>query len=266
MKLLRNLIYAIVLLLFLIAGIVPRYRRLDVLKGFWERLTGAGPAIPQTARVAWFHAAGIGELMLCQLVIERLRMQHSDLVFAITVFDGEALQVAREKFPRDYVSLIPYDFTWAVRRARQRIHPSLFIIAENDIWPNLISVIGESGTPILIFNTRMTPREQTEHRWNGWLIRPALRHVSWWGVVQNEDAQWIETLFQLRHLQEIMGSLKIDGVSREKDSLNVQRLRQMWGFSDSETILVAGSTHAPEEEMMLTVYEQLQPLYPQLRA
>lgn len=266
MKLLRNLIYAIVLLLFLIAGIFPRYRRHDVLKGFWTKMKGAVPAIPAAARVAWIHAAGIGELMLCQPVIERLRTQHVDLTFAITVFDGEALAVAKSIFPNDHVALAPYDFTWAVRRARLRIHPSLFLIAENDIWPNLISEIGESHIPILIFNSRMTLREQKEHRWNGWLIRPALRHVSWWGAVQKEDAQWIETLFDVRMPPvEIMGTLKLDGISRAKASPNIQNLKRWWGFKEAEQILVAGSTHAPEEETILTVYEQLQPLHPQLR-
>lgn len=266
MKLLRNLIYAVALLLFLIAGIFPRYRRRDVLKGFWTKLKGTVPAIPAAARVAWFHAAGVGELMLCQPIIERLRTQSADLAFAITVFDGEALQVANAMFPQDYVSLSPYDFTWAVRRARRCLHPSLFLVAENDIWPNLISEMGESRIPILIFNTRITPREQREHRWNGWLIRPALRYVSWWGAVQKQDAQRIETLFRLRWPSvEVMGSLKLDGVSRARDCPNVQGLRRLWGFREPETIFVAGSTHAPEEEIILTVYEQLQLLYPQLR-
>lgn len=266
MKLLRNIIYATLLLMFLIAGIIPRYRRQDVLKGFWSKLTGAVSVIPSGTRVVWFHAAGVGELMLCQPIIERLRKDHACLTFAITVFDGEALQVATTLFARDYIALVPYDFTWAVRRARQRIHPSLFLIAENDLWPNLISEIGESGTPILIFNTRMTAREQTEHRWNGWLIRSALRHVSWWGAVGKVDVEWIERLFSLRESAvEITGSLKFDGILREKKSSDVLGLRRFWGFDESETIFVAGSTHAPEEELILTLYQQLQPLYPQLR-
>jgi len=112
----------------------------------------------------------------------------------------------------------------------------------------------------------MSSREQIEHRWNGWLIRPSLRYIRWWGAVTQTDADWIARLFGIGSPPvEVTGSLKFDGVLRERDNSQTRELRNLWNIKESDCVLVAGSTHEPEEEILLNIFTQLSEKWPRLK-
>jgi 3-deoxy-D-manno-octulosonic-acid transferase len=296
MRYLLNLLYVLILSLAGLCALIPRFRRNDVLGGFVDKFLGRAPeqsrlkfsetlggrgscraegeAAPQEPRapgntdspVVWLHAVSVGEALLCRPVLDGLRSLCSNLKFVLSVSTPDAFQIATHEYPDVDVFYAPYDFTWSVRRACRKVNPVLFIISENDIWPNLIREVGERGVPIAVFNTRMSTKEQNEHRWNGWLIRPSLRCIHWWGAVTQSDADWIARLFGVPSPPvEVTGSMKFDGILRDRDNPETAELRRLWQIKESDCVLVAGSTHAPEEEILLTIFRQLSPAWPRLK-
>jgi 3-deoxy-D-manno-octulosonic-acid transferase len=266
MRYLLNLLYLVILSLVGLCALVPRLRRMDVLTGFVSKFLGRAPQQRSDQSVVWFHAVSVGEALLCRPILDGLRRIDSDLMFVMSVSTPDGLSIAVREYPGIQVFYAPYDFTWSVRRACRAINPTLFIIAENDLWPNLIREVGARGVPVAVFNTRMSSREQVEHRWNGWLIRPALRYVRWWGVVTQQDADWIARLFRIHAPPvEVTGSLKFDGLLRDRNNPQTLELKKSWHITESDRVLVAGSTHAPEETMVLGIFVQLRKSWPELK-
>ncbi len=266
MRYLLNLIYLAVLSVILICAIHPRYRRRDVLGGFWQKFLGLVPRLVETRPVVWFHAACVGEAQVCGPVIRRLQRLRPDVRFVLSVFSVDGLQTARQEYPDLTVFFAPYDFTWSVNRAFRRIQPALVIIAENDLWPNFIAAAGRRRIPCAAFNTRISPRELREHAWNGWLISPSLSAIRWWGVVDRQAADGILKYFGVGSPPvEICGLLKFDGEIRQRRSTHLRDLRTRLGFSADDRILLAGSTHPGEEELILKAYLNMRRLFPKIR-
>lgn len=266
MRYLLNLIYLAVLVLLLVCGLHPRYRHRDVLTGFWARFWGLAPKLSDARPVVWIHAACVGETLLGGTVIRRLQERRSDVQFVLSVFSVDGLAVARKEFP-DLVSFYsPYDFTWSVNSVLQRLNPIALVIVENDLWPNLIGAAGRRGIPCAAFNSRISPREEREHAWNGWLMAPALSSIRWWGVVDQQAADGIRRFFGVGSPPvEVTGMVKWDSGSRSKISPGIERLRKQIAWCETDRILVAGSTHPGEEEILLSLFVNVRQRFPTLR-
>ncbi|MBM4077282.1 MAG: hypothetical protein FJ267_16755, partial [Planctomycetes bacterium] len=262
-----NVAYVLLLLGFVISGLIPQFRRMDILGGFWSKLFGRVPRFDSShGPVIWFHAVSVGDAMVCQPVIERLKSSFPGYQFAISVSTPDGLDVAKLAFPNDIVFFAPYDFTWAVKRVYRKLVPKILVIAENDFWPNLMREAHDRSVPLAIFNTRIARREQVEHQYDGWILRSGLRRTAWWGVITTEDADWIKRLFQVSSPPvSVTGSLKSDGILRERSNSRTMQLKKQLGFHSTDQIFVAGSTHESEEEVIVSIFETLQKDWPSLR-
>ena len=254
---------------FVIVALAIPFARLrrDVLhaftRNFWGRETPALDGRP----VVWLHAVSVGEVLVCQAVLRHLQEFRPDLQFILSVGTAEGLSIARNEFQDTSVFSAPFDFSWAIRRTFDSIRPVALVVAENDFFPNMLNEAMIRDVPLAVFNTRMSPREQLEHRWNAWLLRPGLRRVKWWGAVTEADAQWIRSFF---HVPEenlgITGSLKFDGVTRDPSrNSKTREIFRRFGFYDHDRVFVAGSTHPGEEAILIPIVKKLVLEFPALR-
>lgn len=254
-----------VLGVLLLWSLLRHGRRSELLPGFWQRFRGSVPRLADDRPVVWFHAVSVGEALLCRPVLQRLTAARPDLQFALSVSTPDGYAVARSQITEATVFWAPWDFTWAVRRVFAALQPCALVIAENDFWPSMLAEARRQRVPLAIFNTRMSRREQLEHRLNGWLLRDGLNSASWWGAVSEQDAMWVRRFFGAATATEVTGSLKFDGIVRDRHTDAARRLRADLGFGASDRVLVAGSTHAPEEEWLAAVAQQLVLDFPALK-
>jgi 3-deoxy-D-manno-octulosonic-acid transferase len=59
--------------------------------------------------------------------------------------------------------------------------------------------------------------------------------------------------------------LKFDGVMGDRENEATRRFAKLWQVRSTDVVWVAGSTQAPEEQIVLDVFAKLAPQYPQLR-
>ena len=247
-------------------AIFSKKTRRDALHAFTRNFWGTRGPVLDGRPVVWMHAVSVGELRICRAVLSRLSEQRPNLQFVLSVGTSDAMAVARRELPSISSFYMPFDFSWAVRRTFDLLNPVALIIAENDFWAQLLTEAKSRAVPLAIFNTRMSPREQTEHRWNAWLLRPGLKRAAWWGAVSTDDAAWIRHFFEVTSPPlEVTGSLKFDGQIRDPRNPDTQELRRTLGFLPSQQILVAGSTHHPEEKLIAALATRLSMDFPNLR-
>ena len=238
-------------------------------EGLWRKFVGQAPTPAGRGPVVWLHAVSVGEVLLLRPLIARFRSERPDLELVLSTTTNTGHAVARKTYPDLQVFYAPFDFGWSVRRVFSTLRPSLLLLAELELWPNLLAEAQRRSVPVAVVNARMSERSFVGYRrldrLTG-LVRRRLRTIAWWGAQTEVYAGRIAKLAGPESGPiAVTGSMKYDGVLTDPDNPETVRLRRLLGFCESERIIVAGSTHAPEEEMLLHVFGELWTEYPKLR-
>jgi 3-deoxy-D-manno-octulosonic-acid transferase len=228
---------------------------------FWgqiPRRSGDRPCI-------WLHAVSVGEVNVLEPILKRWERLHPEWDCVISTTTQTGYQLACKKYGPRTVFYCPLDFTWAVERAVQRIRPSLLVLAELELWPNLIFAVRKHGAKVAVINGRLGDRS-----FRGYTsIRPLVhRLLSRVGLiaVQNEDyAQRFLALGARQRFIRCTGSIKFDGARSNRNSPEVQDLAQLAGIAPDDIVFLVGSTQDPEESLALSVFRRLSDESPKLR-
>jgi 3-deoxy-D-manno-octulosonic-acid transferase len=173
--------------------------------------------------------------------------------------------LAKKKYSPRTVFYCPLDFSWAVRAAVKRIRPQLLVLAELELWPNLIRATQKHGARVAVVNGRLSDGSLRGYR----RIRPLIaRLLQSLDAVAAQNAEYAERFRDLGARPDavyLTGSIKFDGAQTQRHNPKTQQLAKLAGIQDGETVFLAGSTQEPEEELALQVYRELAAEYPTLR-
>lgn len=211
----------------------------------------------------WVHAVSVGEVIAVRPLVRELRRMHPKTQFVFSTVTPTGNQLARQMAEGDdQVVYLPLDISSIVRRVLKRVRPSLCIIAETELWPNWLSALFEAKIPVAVVNARVSDRSLCGYRLIRLLIAPALAAVNVWCCQTSRDAQRLIAIGVKEARLRITGNLKFDAPF---DTSRMSDRRTQLGLFPTEALLVAGSTHAGEEEIILQVFQQLQREFGQLR-
>jgi 3-deoxy-D-manno-octulosonic-acid transferase len=261
------------------AAATGRYRR-DLL----AKLAGPAPVTnPGRRPVAWFHAVSVGEVNLLGTLVPAFRARHPDWLVVVSSTTDTGLAEARRRFPDLSVCAWPFDFTWAVAAAFDAVDPAVVVLAESELWPNFLAEAARQGVPVVVANARLSPRSFARlRRLGGPARRLLLTRVARFAVQEPEYADRLRCLGVPADQLTVTGSIKYDGALRSaggEASRALGRALGLRGAGDTETrpssppptsssprlVLLAGSTHAPEEAIVLAAFARLRERFPQLR-
>jgi 3-deoxy-D-manno-octulosonic-acid transferase len=233
--------------------------------GFREKLLGLVPRRQGGAKCIWLHAVSVGEVNLLATLLRELRDAHGDWEFVVSTTSRTGFQLARKKYADLTVFYCPLDFSWAVRTAMRRIRPAMLVLAELELWPNLVAAAKEHGARVAIVNGRLS-----DHSFPGYRrIRPLVaRNLQQFDLIasQNEEtADRFRALGAPAERVQVTGSLKYDGAQTDRNNPRTQALRELAGLAADDIVFLAGSTQEPEEQIAIDIFRRLAPQYPRLR-
>jgi 3-deoxy-D-manno-octulosonic-acid transferase len=217
--------------------------------GLGERF-GLGPASPSPA--IWVHAVSLGEVTAAAAVVRAMRESHPRLPVIVTTATPTGRARAQALF-RDGVGVryLPYDTPGSVRRFLNRAKPLVAIIMETELWPNLFSHCRRRGIPVVLASARLSPKSVLRYRRFGALFRPVFSGATFVAAQSAEDAERFIAIGASAAQTHVAGNVKFD-VSIDPSMLERGlALRSAW---DGRPVWIAGSTHAGEEEMVLTAH------------
>ena len=221
---------------------------------------------PDSSRRIWFHGVSVGEIHLLSTVIAAFRRRHPDWDCIVSTTTETGMSEARKRFPDLQVIYWPLDFSWAVRRTLRSLRPQIIVLAESEIWPNFVHLAQKYSIPVAIINGRLSPRSARRYRWLRWLARPLLfSRITRFAMQSPEYASLLRSLGVAKARITVTGSVKYDGVLRSHDRASSQHLARILGIVPGQRIWVAGSTHAPEEKIVLQAFRLLHRSHPGLR-
>ena len=138
MSYLLNLVYLLLVVIFSPWLIYSAIRKGKYREGWGAKLFGRVPLREEEGRCIWLHAVSVGEVNVLAPLLMRLEQQHPQWVCVISTTTKTGFDLARKKYAPRSVFYCPLDFSWSVRRAMRRIRPDLLVLAELELWPNLI--------------------------------------------------------------------------------------------------------------------------------
>ncbi|MGE0759659.1 MAG: 3-deoxy-D-manno-octulosonic acid transferase [Pirellulaceae bacterium] len=234
-------------------------------EGWHEKLRGQIPRRSSYAPCAWFHAVSVGEVNLLKPLLDRWSRQFPEWECVISTTTRTGYELARQKYVGRTVFYCPLDFSWAVREACERVRPQLLVLAELELWPNLVHTAHRRGCRIGIVNGRLSERSARGYARIKPVIRRLLERVDVVAVQNDEYAARFRGLGAPDNRVLVTGSVKFDGVQTERANPATLRLRQLAGVADDDIVFLAGSTQAPEEEVALLAFRELADHHPRLR-
>ena len=217
-------------------------------------------------RPIWIHAVSVGEAMAVKALAAELRAIYPDKRFVISTVTPTGNKIARGLAKDgDFVTYLPFDFSFIVKSVIDKINPSFFIIAETEIWPNLISYLHKKNIPISVVNGRISDSSYRGYFMIRFLLKPILDKISLFCVQTNSDAERFKGLGVPEEKIKITGNMKFDIEDYADSKKDYADYRKRLDLEFSGKLLVAGSTHPGEEEIILNVYKDSLSEFPYLK-
>ena len=214
----------------------------------------------------WIHAVSVGEAMAVQNLVKELRIAYPDKRFFISTVTPTGNKIARSIAKEtDFVSYFPLDLSFIIRSFVDKVKPSLFIITETEIWPNLISYLYKKNIPVIVVNGRIS-----DHSFKGYLsikflLKPILNKINLFCAQAHQDGERLMQLGVLQDRIKITGNMKFDLQDYTDFKKDYTDLKVKLGMGNEERFFVAGSTHPKEEEIILGAYKELLSDFPNLK-
>jgi len=264
-------IYNFFLTLFLILGLPFALPVLllgkRVREGFLERVGFYPRGLRETLKGSqpiWIHAVSVGEVRAAASLTTEIKKRFPDRRILLSTFTRTGYAMARQmEATADGVVLFPMDHPLVVRRALSLFDPSLLIFLETEIWPNFLHLAHSRGIPTLLLSGRISPRAFRRYRFFGWFFSKVLKQVTTFGMQNQDNAERIIHLGvdpakvmvtgNLKHAY--WGAMEGGGTGEGNVDLDGNKARR---------VLVAGSTHRGEEEVLLDVFSNLKSQNPDL--
>jgi 3-deoxy-D-manno-octulosonic-acid transferase len=256
-------LYSILLTLGVIA-LLPRFiydalRHGKYVAGLGERL-GHVPPVPVDERpIVWLHCVSVGETQAARPVARALldRYPGHALVISTTTVTGQ--RVAREVFREDAAAIFyfPFDWAWTVRRALRQVHPDIVLIMETELWPRFLRECSNRRIPVAIINGRLSERSFRRYSYIRGFISRVVKSLALALMQSEADAERLRALGVEPERVLVSGNVKFDAGAGETEHALTVELRERFRLNGERPLIVAASTHATEERVVIDAFKTL---------
>jgi 3-deoxy-D-manno-octulosonic-acid transferase len=224
--------------------------------GFVPRRKGKGKAV-------WIHGVSVGEIKTVQPLLARLEQAYPDMEWALSTTTQAGYQIAQKLFPGKFIFYFPLDISFIVKKVIRRVDPCLIILMELEIWPNLLYEAERWGAPVTIVNGRISEKSYRGYRKLTRLL-PEMDRISLFSVQNNEYRDRLLALKIAPDRIVVTGNIKYDGIDTSEAGERTYIMEAL-KLDPSVHLLVAGSTHSGEDDILLDLYQPLLKSHPGLR-
>jgi 3-deoxy-D-manno-octulosonic-acid transferase len=252
-------LYSLGLGAFFVGGL-PIFAAQALLRGKYRRglveRFGRVPAWAGPSRPLWLHAVSVGEVMAATPLAKELLARRPDLPLLVSTVTDTGRAVAEQRLPAKQFVFFPLDFGWAVESALDRLRPRLVLLTETELWPNFLAACAGRGIPVVVINGRISPRSFPRYRLvQGWFGR-VLSDVQLFCMQTAQDAERILLLGAPADRVRVVGNLKYD-LPTLGAAPDVAAVRARLALPSDRRLIVAGSTHRGEDEVLLEAFLDL---------
>jgi 3-deoxy-D-manno-octulosonic-acid transferase len=257
--LLYNIILTFILILLtpylLLRSLVDEWFRKELAErmGFFRNLP--------LRKSIWVHAASMGEVFCSIPLLKRMKVEFPDCVTVLTTMTRTGNEAAKKSIPEaSRILFFPIDHPLTVGRVMRRIQPNLLLIAETELWPNLLRSCGKNEVPIVLFNGRISEKSFRRYHLFKFFFKDCLKYISLFLMQTEEDRHRIIRIGASPEKTRVTGNLKFDQAFPSFSQEMIAERSKLLRLQGREIILIAGSTHSGEEEILIGIFKELKKL------
>lgn len=207
-------------------------------------------------KVIWIHAVSVGETRAAMPLIRSLKKERPDYAVVLSHVTETGREIAAKIPEVDLLLFFPFDLSCVVKRVLRKIKPDLIILIETEIWPNFVRHAQARQIPVGIANGRISDRSFPRYLWFTSFLKPLLENLAVCCMQSELDAGRIHTMGARLDRVVVTGNVKFDmEISTRFPERDI--LREELRLAAGPQILVAGSTHSGEENMLFRTYRRL---------
>jgi 3-deoxy-D-manno-octulosonic-acid transferase len=259
---LYSLLYSIGIV-FLAPYYMWRRRGRNQFAGWRERLGLLPASFRQDTRGAiWVHAVSVGETLAVAGLVRELRQRYPQRKIFLSHVTDTGREVGGQRMP-DLTGqfYLPFDWAFTVRRAMERIRPSVLLIVETELWPNILRAARDCGCRSVLVNARLSDKSFSGYRLIHPFMRRILENVDLICAQAASDAERFRSLGASPERVSVTGNLKFDGRAPEFGEFGAG-LREALAASDRSPVFVAASTMPGEEPLVLEAWRAIRQKHP----
>ncbi len=239
------------------------WRHHKYLPGLSQRLGRIPESLKLSGRsTIWFHACSVGETLSLQPLVRFLHQRFPEARFVFSTITQTGQAIAARNFAvygEGNTFYFPVDLASIVKRVLDRIEPAMIVIIDTEIWPNLINQAHRRHIPVVLANGRISASSFRYYRWAKPVLRKVFRNYRLLMMQSQEDARRITQIGASPDKLVVTGNIKFDKALVEETDASVMRELEtsLCSAEPEAPLIVAGSTHPCEEEILLEVLRRV---------
>jgi 3-deoxy-D-manno-octulosonic-acid transferase len=230
---------------------------------YWAERFGNVPYQESRAGAIWVHAVSLGETLAVAGLVKELQRLYPERHVYLSHVTPAGREAGEKRLPaiagRFYV---PLDWRWTARKALARIKPSLLLVAETELWPNLLRAARQAGAHVVVVNARMSAHSFRGYQFVRPFLRRVLADVDQICAQTEEDAERFRRLGAPATAVRLVGNLKFDAQPPQAGEF-AQALKTAVRATGRGPVFVAASTMPGEEPLVLEAWDLIRVRYPQ---
>jgi 3-deoxy-D-manno-octulosonic-acid transferase len=233
------------------------------LEGLRQRLGSLNPIAGERPLI-WLHCVSVGETQAARPLVDRLRKEFPEHALVVSTITRTGQNLAQDVFARqaDGVFYFPFDWRWSVRRALRVMSPSVVLLMETELWPNFLRECKAREIPVALVNGRISRQSFRRYSMIKFFLRRVLDSLSIAVMQSDTDAGRLQALGMPADRIRTAGNLKFDAGAISSTGEKTAELRERFGLHAGPSLILAASTHAPEEKIILESFKQLRASLP----
>lgn len=247
-------------ILFLIS--LPIYAAVRACRGKflpgWKEKLGNFTAPELGEKVIMFHGVSVGEVIALENLIKKTKETFPDYKIVITTGTKTGQEIAHKKFDNiaDFITYFPFDITICVEIFLKKIKPSVVLIAETELWPTFAAYCKKREIPLFVINGRISDATYKSYRLLKGFFKELFKNYTKILTQSEEDKEKFISIGAPSDKTMVMKNLKFD-VKRVDANIEIGK--------GNNRIIIAGSTHKGEDEIVLNSFSELKKEFPDIK-
>lgn len=214
----------------------------------------------------WIHGASVGEIVATSPLVKEIRKTMPDAKILVSAVTTGGYNMAHQIIPEaDAIIYFPLDLPFVSESFVKRIMPRIFMPVETELWPNFLRAIKLRRIPVMMVNGRISDKSVKSYRYLFGILADMMGSVTRFCMQSSIDAEYIAHLGAEKRRIFVTGNTKFDQTYAEVTPADLQQYKEELGLGDDYPVIVAGSTHPTEEEILFQSFQGIRKEFPKAR-
>lgn len=242
--------------------ILPIYAAVRAIKGKylpgWKEKLGKFEAPNLGDKVIMFHGVSVGEVIALENLIKKTKETFPDYKIVVTTGTKTGQEIAHKKYEgiADFITYFPFDITICVEIFLNKINPSVVLIAETELWPTFAAYCKMRDIPLFVINGRISDATFKSYKCLKGFFTELFKNYTGILTQSEEDREKFIQIGAPKEKTRVMKNLKFD-VKRIDSNIEIGK--------GSNRVIIAGSTHKGEDEIILDAFVTLKKEFPDIK-